>query len=86
MPNKIVITVKEIKGTCPHKVGHQVEIVGDEVKGSICPMAFHAMYPYIFALQFDAVFPWEKDKDRMLAVCPDQANIATFEIKRVKIK
>ena len=86
MPNKIVIMVKEIKGTCPHKVGDQVEILGDRVKGNLCPMAFHAIYPYVFALQNDAIFPWEKDKDRMLAVCPDQANIVTFEIMRVKIR
>ena len=84
---KIVITVKEIKGTCTaQKVGDKIEVIGDKVEGNICTMAFHTIFPYIFAMQYGADFPWLKNKDETLAYCPDPAGLALFEIKRVKLQ
>ena len=83
---KLIITVKEIKGTCAvNKVGDIIEVVGDEIKGNICPMALHAIFPYMFALQYGADFPWLDNKDEIVAYCPDPAGLALFEIKRVKL-
>ncbi|WP_455368175.1 TIGR04076 family protein [[Eubacterium] cellulosolvens] len=83
---KLIITVKEIKGTCAaNKVGDRIEVVGDEIKGKICSMAMHAIFPYIFAMQYGADFPWLENKDEILAYCPDPTGLALFEIKREKI-
>ncbi len=88
MAYKIVATVKDVKGECAagHKVGDVIELVRFDVKGFICPSAFAAIYPTIFAMKFGAEFPWEEDSDKTLVCCPDPRNLVIFEVRRVKIK
>ena len=83
---KIEVTVKEIKGVCDmHRVGDKVEIVGDSVSGRICTMALHAIFPFVFAMQYGSDFPWLKDKDVGTAYCPDPLGLVLFEVKRSKL-
>jgi uncharacterized repeat protein (TIGR04076 family) len=82
---KIELTVKEIKGVCDmHKVGDKAEVVGDEIKGRICAMALHTLFPFIFAMQDGDGFPWLED-DACTAYCPDPLGLALFEMKRSKM-
>ncbi|WP_455368180.1 TIGR04076 family protein [[Eubacterium] cellulosolvens] len=86
-PYKVVVTLKEIKGTCAaNKIGDKIEVIGDHIKGDLCSMALHAIYPYIFAFQHGANLWWLDNKDEILACCTDPANLAIFEIKRVKME
>jgi len=83
---RIEITVKEIKGECDmHKVGDKLEIIGDEVKGRICAMALHTIFPFFFAMQDGSDFPWLIN-DACTAYCPDPLGLALFELKRIKIE
>jgi uncharacterized repeat protein (TIGR04076 family) len=85
MSYRILINVREVKGKCPiQRVGDKIEVIGDEVKGNICAMAFHTIFPYIFAMQYGANFPWLENKDEILAYCPDPMGLVLFEIKRIK--
>jgi uncharacterized repeat protein (TIGR04076 family) len=83
---KVIVTIKDIKGTCAaNKVGDTIEAEGDVIKGHLCPMALHAIYPYIFAMQYGADFPWLENKDEIDAYCPDPAGLALLNIKRIKL-
>lgn len=78
----VTAEVKSIKGKCPyHKVGDKVEFIGNEVKGRICLIALHSIYPMVFGLEFGATYPWSKDPVTLQA-CPDPLNLVVFEIRR----
>ena len=84
---KIKITVKEIKGKCSvHKVGDSAEVVGDKICGDLCLMALHTIFPYLFAMQYGAEFPFKYSSEDVTTVpCPDPDNLTFFEIRRVKL-
>jgi uncharacterized repeat protein (TIGR04076 family) len=42
--------------------------------------------PRVYAMRFNAEFPWEKDKNVVCSVCPDSENPVVFEIRRMKKK
>lgn len=50
----------------------------------ICGFLYHAIFPYLVTLQFNGVFPWEKDENIFLAGCPDNRKV-TIEIRRIKV-
>jgi uncharacterized repeat protein (TIGR04076 family) len=41
------------------------------------------MLPKVFAMMFDARFPWAKDPDVLTHPCPDAANPVVFELIRI---
>jgi uncharacterized repeat protein (TIGR04076 family) len=85
LPYKIVITVKAIQGTCSaYKIGDTILVDDDRVEGTKCPMAFHAIFPYVLALQYGADFPWLENRDEISAYCPDAAGLVLFEIRRIR--
>jgi len=84
----IEVTRKKSKGRCifGHKVGDKIVFDGRSVRGDICYSALTVLLPKVFAMRYDASFPWAQDKDVVLNACPDVENPVFFEIGRVKRK
>ncbi len=79
------VQAKVIKGSCAlHKIGDMAEFKESGVKGKICIHALYSMMPAVFAMLFDAQFPWLKDKDTKTHACPDAYNPVVFEITRIR--
>ena len=74
------------KGSCDsgHKVGDIIKITQDGVKGKICIHALYSFLPKVFAMMFDAKFPWLSNPDVSTSACPDGYNPVIFEISRNK--
>jgi uncharacterized repeat protein (TIGR04076 family) len=74
------------KGSCAlgHKIGDVVEFTESGVEGKICIHALYSMMPAVFAMLFDAQFPWLEDKDTKTHACPDAYNPVVFEISRIR--
>ena len=88
MTKKITaVTAKVIsqKGHCGlgHKVGDTVKFTESGVEGKMCIHALYSILPKVFAMMFDAQFPWLEDKDVSTHACPDAYNPVIFEVKRI---
>jgi len=91
MAEKITaVTAKVIsqKGTCAlgHKVGDSVKFTESAVEGNICIHALYCILPKIFAMMYEAQFPWLDNPDVATHACPDAYNPVVFEISRVREK
>jgi len=86
VPNIITAKVISQKGTCGmgHKVGDTISFSEKGINGPICIHALYAILPKIFAMMYDARFPWLEDPDVSTSACPDAANPVVFEISRKK--
>jgi uncharacterized repeat protein (TIGR04076 family) len=78
-----VISVKETCGL-GHKVGDVITFTEHGVEGKICIHALYSMLPAVFAMMFEARFPWLSDPDKKTHPCTDAANPVVFEIFRVR--
>lgn len=80
--------VKSLKGTCGlgHRVGDVVKFTETGVEGKICIHALYSMIPGVFAMMFEAQFPWLEDPDKKTHACPDAFNPVVFEITRIREK
>jgi uncharacterized repeat protein (TIGR04076 family) len=78
--------VKSVKGVCGmgHKPGDVTRFTEAGVEGKICIHALYSMLPAVFAMLFDARFPWLDDPDTKTHACPDAANPVVFEIARIR--
>ncbi len=76
------------KGTCAlgHRVGDVVKFTQTGVEGMICIHALYTMIPGVFAMMFEAQFPWLEDPDKKTHACPDAFNPVVFEITRIREK
>jgi uncharacterized repeat protein (TIGR04076 family) len=91
MAKKIIaVTAKVLskKGTCGfHEVGDTVKFTESGVEGKICIHALYSMLPAVFAMMFDAQFPWLRENpDKKTHACPDAYNPVVFEIERLREK
>jgi len=89
MPKPVkAVTAKviSVKGTCGlgHKVGDVVKFTETGVQGKICIHALYSMMPAVFAMLYDAQFPWLENKDKKTHPCTDAANPVVFEIAKVR--
>jgi uncharacterized repeat protein (TIGR04076 family) len=77
--------VVSVKGTCElgHKVGDIVRFTDTGVEGHLCIHALYSTMPKVFAMMFNASFPWAKDPDVLTHPCPDAANPVVFELTRI---
>lgn len=84
----VEVTVKSQKGKCSfgHKVGDKIIFDGRSIRGDICYSALTVLLPKVFAMRYDANFPWAKDKGIIFNACPDAQNPVVFEIRRTKKK
>ena len=83
-PHEILCRVIKQEGTCAagHKVGDEVFFTGDEVKGKICISVHYSMLPKVYAMMYNARFPWLKDQCIATHACPDGFNPVMFELIR----
>ena len=86
MANTITVKVISQKGSCAqsHQVGDIITITETGVEGKICIHALYAILPKVFAMMFDAQFPWLENSDVSTSACPDAYNPVVFEITRKK--
>lgn len=88
MPKKVYYVeakVSSVKGTCgAHKVGDTARFTAMGVEGKLCIHALYSMLPAVFAMMYDARFPWLSDPDKKTHACPDAVNPVVFEITRVR--
>jgi uncharacterized repeat protein (TIGR04076 family) len=77
--------VVSVKGPCElkHQAGDVVTFTDKGVEGPICIHALYSMMPKVFAMMFNADFPWAKDPDVLTHPCPDAANPVVFELTRI---
>jgi len=82
----IEVKVASVKGTCGAgcKVGDIARVTEQGVEGKICIHALYSMLPAVFAMIYEARFPWLSDPDVKTHACPDAANPVVFEIRRVR--
>jgi uncharacterized repeat protein (TIGR04076 family) len=82
----VTATVKSVKGTCGlgHKVGDVVKFTENGVEGKICIHALYSMLPAVFAMMYEARFPWLEDPDKKTHPCTDATNPVVFEIQRIR--
>jgi uncharacterized repeat protein (TIGR04076 family) len=78
--------VISVKGTCGlgHKVGDVVAFTEQGVEGKICIHALYSMLPAVFAMMYEARFPWLSNPDKKTHPCTDAANPVVFEISRIR--
>ena len=78
--------VMSVKGTCGlgHKVGDVVKFTEAGVEGKVCIHALYSMLPAVFAMMYEARFPWLEDPEKKTHACPDAANPVVFEIARIR--
>jgi len=83
---KIIAKVISQQGHCAagHQVGDEVVFDGLTIQGNICIHALYSMLPKVFAMRYNAQFPWAQDPDVATHACPDAYNPLIFEIRRVK--
>ena len=86
VPNIVKAKVISQEGTCGlgHKVGDVVTFTEHGVEGKICIHALYAILPKVFAMMYDANFPWLENPDVSTSACPDANNPLIFEISRKK--
>lgn len=73
------------EGTCElHEVGDVVKFSETGVEGKICIHALYSILPKIFAMMYEAQFPWLKDPDVSTHACPDAYNPVVFEVRRIR--
>ncbi len=79
------VTVKSQKGKCVfgHRAGDKVFLDGRCVKGAICYSVLTVLLPKVFALRYNASFPWAEDEDVIYNACPDGENPVVFEVRRL---
>lgn len=86
---KVRVTVVKAHPGCgaKHKVGDIFEMIGvrkEHVKGFMCPTAFIALAPFIYAMRYGGKFPWARDRDSWVGCCPDIDTPVLFEIRRLR--
>lgn len=79
---EIIIRVVDKKGEAPCHHGHVkgMELSWDHDRGRLCPMAQHALFPYIDILRYGGTLPGMKG-NRFRVACPDAEVINIFEIE-----
>ncbi len=84
----IEVKVMSVKGTCGlgHKVGDTIKVTEQSIEGKICIHALYSMLPAVFAMMYEARFPWLTNPDKKTHACPDAANPVVFEIARIRPK
>ncbi len=83
---RIVARVIRQEGQCiaGRKVGDEIVFDGKTVEGKICISALYSFLPKVYAMMYDAQFPWLDDKDVSTHACPDAWNPVVFEIRRIR--
>lgn len=81
----IRITVTDRLGPCGCHRGHHVGEVFDfdTQRGDLCPMAMHALFPYIDILRYGGTVPPGRNGD-LRVCCPDADTALVFLLETVE--
>ena len=81
----VKIKIISQKGTCVqgHKVGDEISITESGVEGKICIHALYSILPKVYAMMYDAKFPWVKEGQKPTHACPDAKNPLVFELEKL---
>jgi len=81
---RIVVTVREVRGHCGAgmQVGDRATFDGVHIKGKLCIHAMASMMSKVFAMHQGVDFGWLDDPDVATHLCPDDANVVSFELRR----
>ena len=65
---EVRVKVVSVKGECGlgHKAGDVVRFTESGVEGHICVHALYCMMPKVFAMMFNAEFPWAAERTTLL--------------------
>jgi uncharacterized repeat protein (TIGR04076 family) len=87
-PWDILCRIIKQDGTCAagHKVGDEILFSDNEIKGRICMSALYSMLPKVYAMMYNARFPWLKNQCSATHACPDGHNPVIFEVSRIERK
>lgn len=79
---RIYIELVERKGNYGCHRGHKKGDVFDfdEDRGKLCPMAMHALFPYIDILRYGGMVPSSREHGDIRVCCPDSDVINVFRI------
>lgn len=83
----VTAKVVSVTGTCEqgHRVGDTVRFTERGVEGRVCIHALYSLMPKVFAMMYNAEFPWAVDHpDTLTHPCPDAANPVVFELSRAR--
>jgi uncharacterized repeat protein (TIGR04076 family) len=83
----VTAKVTSVTGTCEqgHRVGDTVRFTEHGVEGRVCIHALYSLMPKVFAMMYNAEFPWaEAHPDTLTHPCPDAANPVVFELSRAR--
>jgi len=83
---KVKIRVVSQKGKCSlnHKIGDEIIVTEEGIKGKICIHALYSMLPKIFAIMYGAKFPWVKKGEKPKHACPDGKNPVIFDLEKIE--
>ena len=83
---KVKIKVVSQKGICHlnHKIGDEIIVSENGIKGDICIHALYSIIPKAFAIMYGASFPWLKKGENPKHACPDCENPVIFELERIE--
>ncbi len=81
-PKTIRVRVKSQSGHCEfgHKVGDQIVFDGEGVTGRICLHSLYSILPKVFAMRYNADFPWRDEGMKASHACPDAVNPVVYEL------
>lgn len=90
-PAKVILRIVSVKGTCVagHELGQVFDLGDGLILGysggakTLCPSAYHAVFPGYRVLQHGGVHPWEADNDVLTVPCPDPFNSVVMELRRI---
>ena len=79
---KIKMELVERKGPYGCHRGHQIGDVFyfDADRGNLCPMAFHALFPYADILRYGGQLPPGREYGDIRVCCPDPDVVNVFRI------
>jgi len=79
---RIQIELVEHKGAYGCHRGHQVGDMYDfeEERGKLCPMAMHALFPYIDILRYGGSLPPGREHGDIRVCCPDPDVVNVFRL------
>ncbi len=85
-PWNVVCKIVSQKGSCAagHRVDDKILFTGNDVQGKICIHALYSIIPKVYAMMYNARFPWLKDQCKATHACPDAFNPVLFEVTRVQ--
>ncbi|TXT56424.1 MAG: hypothetical protein BAJATHORv1_20013 [Candidatus Thorarchaeota archaeon] len=84
-PWKIRLRVISQEGTCAagHRVDDGIIISDTGINGRVCISLLYSVLPKVYAMMYNARFPWLKNQCSATHACPDAHNPLVVELTRI---